>query len=85
MATFSYKNKLIKQTPHIPDEIVINNNHYTFSEDTATQLNEYFTSTSNIFNDNGTNGLSSDLKELEIFINNKYQMMYSFYSHILPP
>ena len=34
-------------------------------------MNEYFTSISDIFNDHGTDALSSDLKELESFINHK--------------
>ena len=63
-------NKTSTSNNRLPDEIVINNNHYTSSVDIATQLNGYFTSISDIFNDNGTDALSSVLKELKIFINN---------------
>ena len=64
-------NKTNTPNNRLPYEIVISNNHYTPSVYIATQLNEHFTSISDIFNDNGTDASSSDLKELKIFINNK--------------
>ena len=62
-------NKANTSNNRLPDEINIDNHKYTSPKDVATQLNEYFTSISDIFNDHGTDALSSDLKELKSFIN----------------
>ena len=55
----------------MPEEIIINNERYTSSEDVATKLNEYFSSISDIFGIDNRDSLDPELTNLTNFVNDK--------------
>ena len=56
---------------NLPDEIIINNERYTSSEDVATKLNEYFSSISDVFGIDNRDSFDPDLTNLTNFVNDK--------------
>ena len=55
----------------LPDELIINNETFTGSENIATKLNEYFTSIADILNGNQTESAYPDFDRLQHFTNSK--------------
>ena len=56
---------------NLPDEIMINDERYTSSEDIASKLNHYFANISQIFGNNEGEELDANFDYLENFINSK--------------
>ena len=56
---------------NIPDELLINNEHFSDSHTIATKLNEYFSSIAQILNSTNTETTDLDLTKLTDFVNNK--------------
>ena len=70
---------------NLPDEIIINNERYTSSEDVATKLNEYFSSISDVFGIANRDSLDPNLTNLTNFVNDKVpNNVYFKISYITP-
>ena len=64
-------NKDNSSNSSLPDEIIINDERYTSSEDIACKLNNYFAAISEIFGNDDGEELEADFEYVENFINNK--------------
>ena len=56
---------------NLPDELIINDETFTGSENVATKLNDYFTSIADILNKNQKESPDPDLDRLQHFTNSK--------------
>ena len=63
-------NKTVSSS-NLPDELIINDETFTGSENVATKLNEYFTSIADILDKNQDKSTDPDLDRLQHFTNNK--------------
>ena len=62
-------NKHKSSNSNLPEEVIIDDIRYTKSEDIAAKLNEYISSISEIFRNNGALDLNTDLAKLKEFVN----------------
>ena len=69
----------------LPDEIIIDNNRFTSSEDIASELNKYFATISKIFGSNDKDELETDFNHLENFINDKVPIDVQFRIPFITP
>ena len=70
---------------NLPDEITINDERYTSSEDIASKLNHYFANISQIFGNNEGEELDANFDYLENFINSKVPNDVQFKIPIITP
>ena len=61
----------VSTVKNIPDELLINNEHFSDSHTIAMKLNEYFSSIAQILNSTDTETTDLDLTKLSDFVNNK--------------
>ena len=62
---------LVSTVNNIPDELLINNEHFSDSHTIATKLKEYFLSIAQILNSTNTETTDLDLTKVTDFVNNK--------------
>ena len=75
-------NKSNTSNSNLPEELIINNERITTSLDIASQLNNYFSSISDLLNGNEIHTSPLDVTELKRFINSKIPGEVHFY---IPP
>ena len=64
-------NKDKSSSSNLPEEIIVDNERHTSSEDVASKLNEYFSTISDKFGSDNPDNVGPDLSKLTTFVNDK--------------
>ena len=78
----SVSDNITVSSSNLPDELIINDETFTGSENVATKLNEYFTSIADILDKNQDKSTDPDLDRLQHFTNSKLPEIPSLVSHL---